>query len=642
MPAAHSLVTGLWAGTNAPASLEYRTERVEQRGPGVMMERHATVEDEDVGVYAEGVNETANVTLEPTMARTQGTVTIESVEILDGLVQLEGLTHKAHLEWDIDASQLVSEDATFSLERLTIDGEEVAVEWEGEPVQIPLPNGGVLELFNSTLEPQDDRADYLGHIAHAYAPLDYTRSEAIVGSLVLAAGQTPPNFHYESQPRAILEHDDARTKQDAGNAPEEAEPIEPGVYDGSLPPGDSTDYYAIDLSHGEKINLALQPAPRFTATGGGIHADKAPPPGVDEPVLYGSPLEFWGMRLLDPGLEERDISNVFVSGSTERIEFNADLNGTWFVEITRFTGNPPEAYNYTLTATVTPVPFLPENEATPWADTPPACDPSDEDIPRIDSGLRPGQFQHDDWGDIYRFDADIGEVISVALKPGETADGVNMALVLYDEDCQELQRSSWYTDPNPLFPKGLPELTPELPSRYTGDYFIGVERVNGVGNYYLSLTVANPMPTLPGNDALTEQDAQTACDEATPAPPALYQGRLHDGDPGDAYRLSFEEEHDAFVVIEMSATASIDVTLTTPTGTEIPPDTVLMGGTWVYDFTAPQTGDYCLEIVPDHAGGNYMVSHGETPPLPAFLPAPVQLPASSPSPTAGPQGPFTG
>ncbi len=637
-PAGQSLVTSLWSGTSVPASLEYETQTVDQRGHGDQTRHHATVDPDNENAYAEAITENATVTLEGTTANASGSMHIAHAELFDGLVTIQGLTHTAHLEWDLETQTISDAHATFELDTLTVADQEVPVEYEGDPVTVPLPTGGFLTLFEHAFDPADDRADYVGNIVHAYAPLEYSRSEAILGSIVLGAGgeptlETGDAFAYQNQPRAIHEPDDARTGQDVGDAPEDAEPIEPGVYDGALPPGDTVDYYAIDVAHGEKVNLALSPAPRATVTGGHVHVGDAPPPEIQAPGAATSPMESWTLRLLDPTLTERDVSSLPAAGTPERIEFNADVNGTWFVEVHRATSaNPTQAYNYSLAASITPLPLLPQNDALSGDDAPPACDPSDDAIPTIGTGLWPGVVRDDDHADTYRFDATIGELVSIVLKPGETLDGANMALVLYDEDCNPLQRSNWYAGTHPYLPKGLPELTPELPSTYTGDYFIGVERENGIGNYYLSLTVLNPMPTAPENDAFTGTDAPASCASPTPAPPVAYQGRLHDGDTGDAYHVPYEAGNDAYLVVEMSAASSIDVTLTAPNGDAIEPEANLLDGTWVFDFQAPETGDYCLDIDPDVGGGNYMVVHGETPPPPGILPQPTPNAALIPTP----------
>lgn len=617
-PRGQAMVRALWAGTAVPMSFEYTTEAIDQRGQGSGRNLHVTVDQPEYGLWAHGVEEEASVEYDLDNATVTTTAYLKAaeIELFDGLVVIEGLEQETSLVWDLVERNHTLESRTF-LTNLHVAGEEVPVDLDGGSVDIPLPGGGTLLLFERDEEVEADRVIYRETLAHAYLPvgsdpLSYSRHELIFGSHLLQAGGAPPEFPYLSQERLILSQDDAGSGENAGDNPDDALPIGPGLYHGSTPPGDRVDYYEIDLEHGEKIQLAVQPAARAKLAGGGLHLDEGNllEPDLEVPDSHVSSLERYDLRLFDPTGTERERSNLALAGVPQRIELNADLDGAWHVRVERMPQvQEAEAYNYTLGVSVTPVPLLPDEPMFNGAD---AC--GAPDAPELLQGVHPKTMQHDDFIDVYRFSADIGDLITVTMKPGETLDGWDAALTLYDEGCQIITRLD-----SPLLGdlgysyKGAPRVIAELPSLYTGDYYVEVERLNGIGNYYLGLTVTDPFPQVPL--LWDDQDPPENHQDADEAPPVFFQGDLHDDNPGDAYLLPFEEGKQASVVVKMSAMSTVDVKLYRPDGTSLVPQSEnLLGGQFVrYHFEATQTGEYGLEIRPTHGGGTYGVAWGQSP-----------------------------
>ncbi len=591
-----------WSGTSVPASAEYQSYGAKTFEQGHVESRQAVVDLPSAQLYAQAVEETATGVHSQPWVNYSATNQLAHVDLLNGMIQFEGLDARGEVSYDL-ASVDGSHAIDSQIDRLVVAGEEVSL--DPGPQDIELPDGlGFLRLHETDVQQTPSGIRLEHKIVHAYLDLPYGRAEVTLGGLVLQAGHSQTPLAHE---RTILGQDDADSGGDAGDAPQEAIAIGPGAYDGSLPPGDTVDYYETDLVHGEKVQLVLQPAPRATVTGGGLFVDDEDPtdPEVVEPDVAISGMEFYQLRLYDPVGDVREQSTLAVAGAPHRIELNADLNGTWHIEVMRVDqGVPPEAYNYTLGLSVTPVPLLPNG---PMFNGPEACTPGDTGIPELSQGVDPKTMQHDDFVDVYRFSADIGDLITVTMKPGETLDGWSAALTLYDEDCNIIDRQ----DQDLLGFKGVPKATPELPSLYTGDYYVEVERLNGVGNYYLGLTVTDPFPQAPlvwdGDDPPEHHG------DAEVAPPVFFQGELPDDDPGDAYLLPFEDGKQAYVAVKMSTLSVVDVKLFDPQGDELTQQANLIGGYIVYDFEAEHTGVYGLEIRPVTGGGTYGVGWGQAP-----------------------------
>lgn len=604
-PGGQALSLGAWAGTAVPASLEFQTESAERVQPGHEEHRTAIVDDASTGLHAEGVEEIADRSREgETIVSSAGTE-IAELTLLGGAVHLEGLVQEATATWNLTTGETTLE-ANASIAKATVAGQPVDVGGPGEH-ELLLPGGGKVVLFEEIDRSSPVRTAVERHLVHAYLPAPYSEHELTVGSVLVQAGAAVDTL---DPTRLILGQSDAGSGGDAGEGREGAVEIGPGVYDGSTPGDDVIDTYAVELEHGEKLKAVLQPAARLNSTGGQATADTTPDATVDEPWVGGS-ANGYVLSLFDPDGQLRAESTLpGFPAAPQDIEMNADENGTWILEVERM-GTAP-GHNYSLGLSVTPVLLFPQNDALSGSDAPDFCSATDPSVPDVDTGDWPGVIRDDDTADTYRFNATIGDVVTATLKPGETTDGVDMTLRILDDSCQPLAVSEFW---GPYSLKGIPEAILEIPAPYTGTYHVQIVRENGIGNHQLAMTVEDPMPALPDNDAGSGEDAPPpGSGDATPAPGPVFQGTMHDGDDGDTYAISFDQGGEATLAFSMSAGSTVDVTLETPGGATIQPVvSTPLTTQQAYQFTPPEAGTYLLEVTPVEGGGEYLVSHAQEP-----------------------------
>ncbi len=598
-----ALARDLWAGTTTPESVEAQSPGAHRIQAGHERVEAVRLDLPTAQARATGLTEEATVELDRTEATAHGFARIERLELLGGSIVLEGLMNEAEARWDVvQGTTSWSDEATIA--NLTILGSPIQLTAPSSAVTLPLPNGGELVLFERDVSSGADGITYRSSLAHAYLPAPYARHEIVVGEIVLQATDRLDGIGSQ---RLVTTHDDARSGRDAGSNPGDGIQLGPGLYDGGLPGDDTLDVYTFELGHGDKIEVDITPALRAIATGGTAHVNESGTPNLEEPGL-GTASPSMSAALQDPDGDLRALP-LFSGALPMSLEINADEPGTWSLWLSRSEG-AYEAYNYSMAVAVTPVPLLPQNDALSLADAPAVCDPNDGDIPAVGTGQWPGVVRDDDFVDVYRFEAEIGDLITASLKPGETEDGVDMALALYDRSCQLLERADTW---GPYVLKGLPEMTTELPSQYTGSYFLAIERINGVGNHQLTLSIQDPQPGIPTNDAGTGQDAPTSHEDATAPPPPVFQGTLTEGDPGDAYVLALDADRQTVITVEMSAFSEVEVRVLTPSGGTISPTANLQDGHYAFAFDAPEDGLYGLEIVPASGGGEYMVAYSQLP-----------------------------
>lgn len=616
---AESRVIGLWAGLTTPEHVEYRSEGVhllDQNANESHRQLNAT--NTSQGVYVEGLEERGRTSYGQGSVASSGYSEASEVRLLDGLVTARGLVHQANVTWDLQdgSSSVVTEHRRIA--SLEVAGQPVPIEDETGPQNVSLPGDGYVRLFERDVETTPRGVTYDSNLIHVHAPDVYGGFEIIVGDIHLET----PSQEATPQPRSIAEQDDADSGRDA--TAEDPVPVTSGLYDGTYAPGDLMDVYTVEAEHGEKIKVTMEPAKKVRAAGGTVHV-------IDGNATTTQPanetqLPPMSIRLYDPAGDLRAESLLPSSPVAQSVELNADLDGTWTVEIEREVGfasgglmDEDRYAFYSFGLTVTPVPLLPQNDALSGADAPAGCEAPDEAIPEIQDGQWPGVLRDEDFSDVYRFQADIGDLVTATLKPGETTDGVAMDLYLYDEDCHLLDSSSLggtYTL------KGIPEATVQLPADDTGTYYLRVERVNGVGNHHVTLSVRDPMPGLPTNDARTGEDADHDRSNATQAPDIVFQGTLPEGDEGDAYALNMTAGDDAWVVLEMSALSRVDALLTSPSDTIVTPNATLEEGTYAWSFQPEETGEHVLLVEPTSTGGgDYTVSWGQVPTT--LLPGPL-------------------
>jgi hypothetical protein len=604
VPMGQAFTLGAWAGTAVPVAAEYSSGGHDLRTTGadapLRTTHHAVVEAPQVGLRAEGVTEWAGVTTGiGTVTSTAGSE-IERLSLSNGAVILYGLHQEATVKWDVSLSSHVITRTSY-VTRITAGGQDVPVA-PGVPVVLPLPNGRV-SLFETSSINIPSLVSVDDALVHVYLAPEFGRHEAILGSVILQGGI---DIAFRGQTRDVHAHDDLRSGEDAGDDATGAMALSAGPHDANMPVGDSADAYVFMVAHGEKIVFVAQPAPGVYASGGSVLFAGAIPPFAASPALQSAPLELWRARLYDP-MGALRVTSLLVNGGPARVELNGDITGQWAVIVDRTSA--AAATNYSLALTISPVALLPQNDALALGDAAPECVVGGPGIPVVGTGLWPGVVRDDDFSDTYRFTAEIGELITVTLKPGEDADGAAMGIRIYDRDCGLLASMDQLTG----LLKGETRLVARLPSQYTGDYYTQVVRLNGVANHYVDIDIVNPLPTVPMNDALTGQDAPADPAQAIAPPPIVFEGRIHEGDTGDAYRLAFQEGPTAFVGFSMSALSDVDVHLYDPNGVEVPRFTGVGSTAVVWRFDASVTGDHILVVTPRFAGGNYAVTWGQLP-----------------------------
>lgn len=602
-PMGQAFTLATWAGTATPATLEYSSGGFDLRTTDADVPLRtrtiASVDHPQLGLRAEGIVEWASLDAGVGTMTARAGSKIALVSLANGAVVLHGLQQEATVTWDhTGATTSVTRNA--QIDRMVVNGQEVAVP-PGETLTIPLP-GGHATIFERSGSFASGKVALADDLVRVYLAPETTRSEAILGSIILQGGI---DVAFRQQARDILRHDDLRTGTDAGDDRATALDLATGVRDGNMPAGDVADAFVFDAGHGEKIVFFAQPAPGAYATGGSATATDTPPPSVVAPTVQTAPLALFRARLYDPlgNLREESLE---IRGAASRVELNADITGEWLVVLSRANADP--STNYTVGLTITPVPLLPQADALVPGDAAPECVVGGLGIPTVGNGVWPGVVRDDDFADTYRFGARIGELVTVTLKPGEDVDGASMGIELYDRDCALLGSMMELTG----LVKGEPRALLRLPSLYTGDYYVRIVRLNGVGNHYTEISVIDPHPSTSTNDALTGSDAPAYPASIAP-PPVAFQGSIQEGDAGDAYRLSFSAGGTGVVGFSMSALSGVDVRLIAPGGYDVPMYAAVTDAGVVWRFEPDLAGDYVLAITPVLGGGNYSVTWGQLP-----------------------------
>ena len=605
VPKGQAFTLATWAGSAVPVAVEYASGgydlRAEGNGAPYVVRKTAVLDAPALGLHAEGIVEWASI------SQGVGTVTstagseIAMLSLQGGAIVLHGLRQEATVAWDhARQEQVITRNA--SIARLVVNGQDVPVPTQ-QLTEIAVEDTK-LTLFSTSQTNAAGAVTLVDELARVHVTGPYGRVEAIVGGIILQGGiDVAPR----EQRRTLLEDDDLGTGTDAGDDRASALPLAMGAHHANMPEGDALDAFVFPARHGEKIVVVAQPAAAAYASGGRVDVDATPPPTFVQPGLATGPLQTYVARLYDPTGALRVESLVVATGGAARVELNADLDGEWLVLVERYASAVTS--NYTLQMSVTPLALLPQNDALSGADAAPGCVVGGPGIPLVSNGVWPGVVRDADFADTYRFTATIGEAVAVTLKPGEDADGVSMGLQLYDRGCRLLDEMMVLTD----LAKGEPRVTLALPSMYTGDYYARIVRLNGVGNHFLDVSVVNPLPTAPMNDAATGADASHERSQATTPPPGAFEGTLHEGDAGDAYRLSFNAGGTGFVGFSMSALSIADARLYDPSGNLVPRATGFGSAALAWRFEPDLAGTYVLVVTPTFAGGNYAVAWGQAP-----------------------------
>lgn len=180
--------------TKALRTPVYESQGLEKGDPGTDDAAVLTLGQPGGQAYAQVVAESVNVTLDRT-ARVEADTTIARVELLQGLVVAEGLTHRAVLEWDVASGEIVESGSNFTIARLSVAGVPVDVDGEDGPVEVPLPTGGMLVLFDQHADLDEGAgASHNGTMVRLQLEPEPAATDVVVGEIALLAGSDPPGL----------------------------------------------------------------------------------------------------------------------------------------------------------------------------------------------------------------------------------------------------------------------------------------------------------------------------------------------------------------------------------------------------------------------------------------------------------------
>jgi hypothetical protein len=480
---------GLFVATNAPATVEVGTGRATAAGsPDAQDTRYGSrVVPTALGdARYETMHANAQSWLDDAgTSHAVATSVMTGVELLDGRIRAEALRAVSSAEQTLPGA-VTLDTAGTSIAGLVIDGTPYPAPVPGQ--EVPLPGLGYVRLFEVDA-PSPSRAVQQVNALHVFVETPTLKGEIILGSAFAAAGFLEPG---DRPRRAILAEDDAGTDADAGASLAGAPPIAPGIHSGAVWRDDAADVYSFSAGEGDRIVLALAPAARLDVA---LVREPTVDPLDDGATLTPALASDVFLDLLDPRGVVRDRTAI---AAGDRIEFNADVDGTWYARVDGSLA--AERRNYTLAFERAPLVFLPGDDLD--GDAPGTC----AGARLVEKGPHAGVLRGGDLQDAYAFPVALGEIVTVTLKPDELDDGANFDLLLYDPDCDLLAWSALGEPNDGPIPKGSPDFTVALPAERTGLYRAIVVRVDGVGNYYLDVESTNPMPTLPGNDAGSGRD----------------------------------------------------------------------------------------------------------------------------------------
>lgn len=567
---------------------------------------------------------------------------LTDVSLLGGLLRAGTLHARARADLNPETISASATGDGSEIANLRIGNTPVVVSQPNTVVALPRNLGRVV-LQETVVDTAGTRAEVTVNALHAFLDTPSFKGEVVLGSAYAAVNFAADTF---AGPYRDLIHrvDDAGTDADAGGTAATASPLAPGTYSGSLTPGDDSDFYSFQTLQGERIEVAVKPAEREVLT---LSPLPQAPPQPTVPGVFGFAFDAVGavaavgpdtpdfnLYLYDPAGNLR-VSSELPTSAPERAELNADMpydppgaRGTWTVEVRRAAGSPDGFYSLDLN--LLPEELLDQNDALIPGDAPDDCTlaralpvtPTHDG--EIDHYAFPGVIRDADQADFFSFPAGIGQLVTVALKPDELADGADLDLYLYgpaiaggEADCSSpITRSQL----GKFGAKALPDAVVQLPAQVTGDYILEVRRYNAVANYYVDLTVANPLPTIPDNDAGTGADAADSCLAPTSMGPGAYEGRLADtpkDDLEDWYSFSVQAGQDITASLKPSELSDFDLELYSacgiPAGDQYTVNHQPMSVPETVHLANAAAGAYLLRAVRNSGGGNYLLGLVLTP-----------------------------
>lgn len=597
-----ALARAVFVSTTHPVETTVRSVGADGEGLG----HHQLLDyvEPNLGLHAEALEDTAALRGDGTGGH--ATSVLSKVSLLGGRIQAELLRAEADAALELATLATTASSGGSLVAGLVVDGTPIPVSAPNTVVAVP--GVGRLVLLETLDRDESGHRELRVNALHLYAGVAGFRAEVILGQAV--AGASVVDVPFVGGGQEIHDEDDAGTGADVGDTPGDAYDLDlhtgtdlgASVLGGRLSEDDPADHFRLRLVEGEKVVISVKPAEVVEATTG---VATVPPTLAIATVDRADTQTDLSLELRAP-----DGTLVLVSDAPltapERIELNADRDGEWTFAVL---GDEPT--NYTLAVAVTPVAFAPD-AATGTGCADPAAPVLAHDRPFVDD-MRSGEQR--DW---FRVRAAIGDDLTATLHPAEP-DAADFDLFLYDRNCQILGSSElgksllWEGD----VPKGVPDVVFALPSLYTGDYWLEVRRIVGVGSYSLLAQSNTLIPTLPANDALTGADASNDLSAPTPLSPnaGVFEGRFEDGDPRDVYSFTVKAGQRASVGYNPSPLNAGTMRVLDPNGFDVPLERGLgfnLGyAAYVLSAPAPADATWGIVLTPNVGGGNYLLSVGQ-------------------------------
>ncbi len=522
-------------------------------------------------------------------ARAQANAT--NVALLGGLVTAEAV-HVVAQATRTDTGPGTTDTTGSFVANLTVAGESLGV--MRTPASIPIPGVGTLHVLQDEQRSQDPETDPGVLIRGLHLDLDteWLDGRVTVAKAQAEAGCTPAPGHLDA-----WGDDDADTGGDVGGDPSSAHHVQtPAVITGRLgADGDRSDAYSFSAAGpGEAISISLNPSERTEVRSDrGLHTT-VPGDPEDPDLAVGGEAFPLHIDLVDPQGVTQESRYTLLSAPLY-MEFNAHIPGDWTV-ILNATG-PEQVSNYTLSLATYPLPVAEQEGTIADNDTPGICGAG----PILATGAYQGALYDDDYQDSFRFEVEPGDEVAVGLKPSENVDGARFQIELYDSDCTFRSQGLWL----PPIPEGIPRAVAQVSADEGGLWTARIIRqTEAVGNYYATLSVANPMPAVLGPDAGDGTDAGGADDPRPIETPGAYQGHLETGDEIDCYTFPAEIGERVEVLVIPSAGMDVSASVTGPNGdstsSDLPPT-----APEAIDHEVAATGDHVLCVHRDSGGGQY-------------------------------------
>jgi len=335
---------------------------------------------------------------------------------------------------------------------------------------------------------------------------------------------------------------DMGTGTDAGNSLSAATTIPAGTGTGYLDSTDTDDYYKVDVSSGQTIEVSL-----------------TPPSGSDFDLELYDPGQFW-------------IASSTLGGSqTDTVTQTATSSGYFYIHVYQWSGSGI----YSLTVTVA--------GGTTQDDANSGTDAGNSFVQalRIPAGSFTGYIDWTDTIDYYKVSVFAGQMMMVALAPPSGAD---FDLYLYNSNQTEVASSTLAGD--------LWEWV-TYTATSTGDYFIAIEQWSGSGVYSFEVWLSSIALQ---NDWNSGTDAGNSFDQALAISFGTGTGYVDSTDADDYYKVNVTAGGEISAILTPPSNADFDLALYDPNRTQVASSTLGVGIVDSVSYTATSTGDWYIRV----------------------------------------------